>query len=253
MGRPRYAYGDSAVALKRLRLLARVFAPASEALLNALPEVTPDVVLDLGCGPGETTRLLRARFPGAGTVLGVDASAAFVDAARDAVPDAAFLVGDVLEEPLPGAPADLLYARFLLAHLPDPAAVATRWLRALAPGGLAILEEVEEIVTEDRLFSDYLDGVAASVLRARGSELYVGPLLAALPGAVCEVAPPAGDAAALFGLNLRVLRSDPAVRERFSDAELDAMAAALHARADDPRTDVIAWRMRQVVAPSDAI
>ena len=58
-----YAYGDNPVALQRLLLLAKVFAPCSEALLARLPHCKPDVVIDLGCGPGETTRLLFQTFP----------------------------------------------------------------------------------------------------------------------------------------------------------------------------------------------
>jgi len=41
----------------------------------------------------------------------------------------------------------VIYARFLLAHLPEPGVLAHAWAGELAPGGLLILEEVEWIRT----------------------------------------------------------------------------------------------------------
>src|SRR5579863_37803 len=110
-----YAYGDNPVALRRLLLLAKVFAPCSKTLLERLPLHEPGVVIDLGCGPGETTRLLFDHFPRAQTI-GIDASPEFVCAAAARQPRAiSFVVGDVTRTPFSGAPADLIYARLLLA------------------------------------------------------------------------------------------------------------------------------------------
>src|SRR5690349_3152130 len=73
--RTSYTYGDSALAGDRLALLASIFEPTTAAFLRAAampPDrwpatdpVThrrlgpgPDVALDLGCGPGFTSRLI---------------------------------------------------------------------------------------------------------------------------------------------------------------------------------------------------
>src|SRR6476469_7552434 len=63
----RYTYGDSDLAGDRLELVARLFAPASRAFLLAGASQRPRLALDLGCGPGATTDLVRASTAAATT------------------------------------------------------------------------------------------------------------------------------------------------------------------------------------------
>jgi trans-aconitate 2-methyltransferase len=255
---PSYAYGDDPVALQRLLLLAKVFAPCSEAMLKRLPLGKPDVVIDLGCGPGETTRLLSEHFPRAQTI-GVDASPEFVAAAAARQPRAiSFVVGDVTRAPIAGAPADLIYARLLLAHLREPTEVVSSWTRQLRPGGVLALEEVERILTEDQLFQDYLH-IATSALQARGTQLFVGPTLhqmeapagTEMVSAVHTLQPSSRDAATMFALNLDTLRRDQSIKANYSRRALDAIAGALGARAKETDGPPIAWEMRQLVVSRD--
>ncbi len=251
---PSYAYGDNPVALQRLLLLAKVFAPCSEAMLKRIPLSEPDAVIDLGCGPGETTRLIFKRFPRAQTI-GVDASPEFVAAAAARQPRAiSFVVGDVTQAPISGAPADLIYARLLLAHLHKPTEVVSSWTRQLRPGGVLALEEVERILTEDQLFQDYLH-IATSALHARGTELFVGPTLhqmetpagTEMVSTVHTLQPSSRDAATMFALNLDTLRRDQSIKANCSQRTLDAIAGALDARAKETDGPPIAWEIRQVV------
>ena len=175
-----YAFGDSAVASRRLDVLASVFGPTSISLLDDLPLSFPSTaptVLDLGCGPGHTTAMLADAFVSA-EVVGIDASDAFVEEARSAsAPAAATRWPTSPPPPLPGAPADLIYARFLVVHLPDPERSLARWAEQLEPGGLLVVEEPERIETGDDDFRRYLE-LAAAVVEARGGDLYAGRLLA---------------------------------------------------------------------------
>jgi trans-aconitate 2-methyltransferase len=69
-----YAFGDSAPAARRLGLLADVFEPPSRAFLAEFTRVAGDQVdlaVDLGCGPGHSTRLV-ASVVGARRTLGLD-------------------------------------------------------------------------------------------------------------------------------------------------------------------------------------
>src|SRR5262249_61662331 len=87
----------------------------------------PRLVVDLGCGPGHTTRLL-ASTTGATRTVGLDSSKALLARARADAPDGvAFFHHDVTDLPFPRSPADLLYARMVLSHLPRPDAVLHAW------------------------------------------------------------------------------------------------------------------------------
>ena len=95
--------------------------------------------MDLGCGPGHTTRLLHEVTEAMRTV-GLDASAAYVERARSrGSADVTFEVHDATALPLPVEPAHAIYARLLLAHLRDPADVVAGWVSQLSEGGVVLL------------------------------------------------------------------------------------------------------------------
>jgi ubiquinone/menaquinone biosynthesis C-methylase UbiE len=88
-----------------------------------------------------------------------------------------FVHADVATPPLPEAPSDLVFARFVLSHLPARGVVLRGWLDALAPGGVLAVEEVDRIDTDDPVFAEYL-GITSGLMADRGGELYVGSELA---------------------------------------------------------------------------
>ena len=67
--------------------------PAQD-LLARIPLAAPARVVDLGCGPGNVTRLLAGRWPRA-QITGVDASAAMLERARPTLPEARFELADI--------------------------------------------------------------------------------------------------------------------------------------------------------------
>jgi trans-aconitate 2-methyltransferase len=75
-------------------------------------------VVDLGCGPGNLTRLLRERWPDA-RVTGVDASAEMVAAARRDVPGLGFEEADLRDWVSRGDEVDVLVSNATLQWLPD--------------------------------------------------------------------------------------------------------------------------------------
>lgn len=256
-----YLFGDSERAAYRLGLLARVFRPATVSFLEAWQEgndlhaAGADAeVVDLGCGPGFTSRLLADRLDVA--VTGLDSSEAFLWEARRLGPARLrFLLHDVTRTPFPTRPADLLFARLLLAHLAGVDELLAAWGSQLAPAGWMLLEEVAGIDTEEPTFASYL-GLVAEGLRDRGSELYIGEHLGDLardsglradfdrvhPFRVRD-----RDAATLFALNLPTLRESEEVRNRHSEAEIDAIQRRLDEIAHDLRDDShIEWRLRQI-------
>jgi len=90
--------------------------PAAELLARiALDEASE--VLDLGCGPGNSTALLLKRWPSA-RIMGVDNSPAMLEQARVAVPECRFIEADVRQFK-PEHAVDLIYANASLQWIPD--------------------------------------------------------------------------------------------------------------------------------------
>lgn len=93
----------------------------------------PRGVVDLGCGPGNLTRLLADRWPGA-DVRGLDSSEAMIAAARRGVPGIAFDVTD-LRDWAPDSPVDVLVSNATLQWLPDHLELLPHLVGRVARGG----------------------------------------------------------------------------------------------------------------------
>ncbi|MGE8321330.1 MAG: trans-aconitate 2-methyltransferase [Comamonas sp.] len=115
--------------------------PAAE-LLARVPLADAAYVVDLGCGPGNSTELLAARFPKA-HVLGVDNSESMLADARERLPAARFEWGDIAQWQAPlwhGCQPDLIYANAALQWVPDHEVLLPRLLAMLAPGGVLAVQ-----------------------------------------------------------------------------------------------------------------
>lgn len=106
---------------------------AARDLLAAVPADTPGHVVDLGCGPGNSTALLVGRFPGA-AVTGIDTDPDMLATARKALPYVRFEQADITGWS-PQRPVDLLFANASLQWVDDHEALFPRLLGYLAPGG----------------------------------------------------------------------------------------------------------------------
>ena len=162
-----YTFGDNDLAAERLRLLAEAFAPSSRAFAARLGREPVRLAIDLGCGPGYTTALLAAAT-GAAATIGLDSSPRFLARAwRQAPRGVAFGEHDVTRVPFPAPPADLIYGRFIVTHLPDAGAAIARWAEALVPRGRLALEEVDTMTSDDPTLVRYYALVEA-MQAARG-------------------------------------------------------------------------------------
>ncbi|MGB8963621.1 MAG: chorismate mutase [Pseudonocardiaceae bacterium] len=252
--REQYAFGESDVAVQRLALLAEVFGPGSRSFLARHACCASRIAVDLGCGPGWSTRLL-AEASGANRTVGMDTSVAFRAVAQAAAPAGVeFVEHDVTQLPFPepARGATVAYARFLLAHLPDIGGAVAGWLSQLDPLGVLLLEETETIHTTDPAFGDYL-ALAEQILAARGATLYAGAAVARLATSsrsrvtaneVREVVVPAARAAEMFALNLSVWRDDPAITQ--PPQVVDELANRLNRLRDEGGSGDLTWTIRQV-------
>lgn len=111
--------------------------PAAE-LLARVPLTEPRLAYDLGCGPGNSTALIAARFPEA-EVIGLDTSPAMLESARARLPGLAFALADAATWAPERAP-DLIYANAVLQWLPDHPVLLPRLFDLLAPGGVLAVQ-----------------------------------------------------------------------------------------------------------------
>lgn len=93
----------------------------------------PESIVDLGCGPGNSTRLLRARWPRA-RVLGLDSSPEMIASARATDPDSDWIEADIGTW-RPERSFDLVFSNAALQWLPDHATLLGRLFAMVSPGG----------------------------------------------------------------------------------------------------------------------
>jgi trans-aconitate 2-methyltransferase len=107
-------------------------------LLAQVPLQNPRLVVDLGCGPGNSTELLIARFPKS-EVVGLDSSPDMLRKARERLPQRKFVEADIADW-TPDAGTDLLFANAALQWVPDHPRVLRRLLEALPVGGVLAVQ-----------------------------------------------------------------------------------------------------------------
>jgi len=102
-------------------------------LLAAVPDAEVRRAVDIGCGPGNSTEVLAARYPAA-VVSGLDSSPEMIEAARTRLPQVRFALVDITRWDDPG-PFGVILANAVLQWVPDHAALLPTLLGKLALGG----------------------------------------------------------------------------------------------------------------------
>jgi len=142
-------------------------------LLSALPDIDAGAVIDLGCGPGNSTELLAARFPHA-EVRGLDSSPDMIAAARRRLPQVQFTVGGIGEW-RDDRPFDVILANAVLHWVPSHATLLPGLVARLAPHGALAIQ-----------MPDNLDDPAHRLMREIAAD---GPWALALAQAASSRAP----------------------------------------------------------------
>jgi trans-aconitate 2-methyltransferase len=102
-------------------------------LLNRVDVTAPGLVYDLGCGAGNVTRVLRARWPEA-RIVGIDSSPEMLERAKKAVPDVEWVLRDVGSWST-NEPGDVIYSNAALHWLDGHQTLFPRLLGMVRPGG----------------------------------------------------------------------------------------------------------------------
>jgi len=230
-----YTFRDTGEASARLRKLAELYEPETRELLKRGGARGAELAIDLGCGPGYTTRLLRDVVEAKRTI-GFDASERFIEEARHKHgPELEFRVGDVARGDFGGLRPNAMLCRFLLTHLAAPGEALTAWAAAAAPGAILFIHETESLETENRTLDRYYE-LVSRLQEHYGQALYVGGLLEAFvkqSGWKIEeserivMEKPARKMAELHLPNLRTWRKDEFAKKSFDEREMDALEEEL--------------------------
>jgi len=221
--------------------------PAIDLLARVALE-TPARIADLGCGPGNSTALLCARWPAA-EVLGIDNSAAMLAKARASGLPARWREAD-LAGWTPAAPCDLLYSNAVLQWLPDHATLLPRLFAALRPGGVLAVQMPRNFEAPSHVLlravadeGPWAPRLAAGLLRAPVAEpAWYYDLLAPQAATldiwesvylhVLEGEDPVLDWTRATALRPVVAALDPAEQERFEEDYARRLRAAYPRRPD---------------------
>lgn len=112
-------------------------------LVAALANRSVSRAIDLGCGPGNSTEVLAARYPGA-RVCGLDSCEDMIAAARERLPQLSFEVGDIASWTAEQG-VEVILANASLQWLPDHALLYPHLVRQLVEGGSLAIQTPDNL------------------------------------------------------------------------------------------------------------
>lgn len=112
-------------------------------LVAALPNQQVRLAVDLGCGPGNSTEVLAARYPDA-QVSGLDSSDDMLAAARKRLPGLQFELADIAHWQ-PAKRYDVILANASLQWLPDHQQLYPQLVQQLAEGGSLAIQTPDNL------------------------------------------------------------------------------------------------------------
>jgi ubiquinone/menaquinone biosynthesis C-methylase UbiE len=184
-----YIMGRSDAEYDRLRRQATVWEPATAQVLDDIGLAAGMRCLDVGSGVGAVLRLMADRVGPSGHVAGLDNDArvgqiALIDLHRRGYHQVSFKRGDVNQtnEIAPDS-FDIVFARFLLLHMIDPAATLRRMYGWVKPGGWLVIQDYDclplEIHPQLPLVAEFRR-VFFAVMAQTGRDLRLGLKLRAI-------------------------------------------------------------------------
>jgi trans-aconitate 2-methyltransferase len=102
-------------------------------LASRIEIAEPESILDVGCGPGNSARVLLARWPKS-RILGLDSSPAMIERAKRDYPEMSWVLGDATALDAREA-YDLVFSNAALQWMPEHEELVPRLLAAAKTGG----------------------------------------------------------------------------------------------------------------------
>src|SRR5262249_34096410 len=149
-----YVLATGEAAAYRLRILHSLYGAGTRRVLLRSGLHRGMRVADLGCGVGMVTALLAELVGPEGHVVGVDTSAEQLVQAREQLhsggTNVSLVEASATDTGLPHESFDLVYCRFLLLHLPNPARALREMWALLKPDGILVCEDGDLTSAESR-------------------------------------------------------------------------------------------------------
>jgi len=96
-------------------------------------------VIDLGCGPGNSTEVLVDRWPHA-EIIGLDNSVEMINSARKSSSDCRWIHQDISEWAAESDPFDVVFSNAALHWVPNHELIFPRLLEKITPGGALAIQ-----------------------------------------------------------------------------------------------------------------
>ncbi len=110
----------------------------SHDLAARIPLRTASSIIDIGCGPGNSTRVLRERWAGA-RIVGLDKSSKMIEEARRDFPDGEWIREDASKWET-SKRFDIVFCNVALQWLSNHEGVLERWMEIVVPGGFLAVQ-----------------------------------------------------------------------------------------------------------------
>jgi ubiquinone/menaquinone biosynthesis C-methylase UbiE len=128
-------YGGDAPENYERYFVPAIGRPLAVELVTAAMPQSGERVLDIGCGTGVVTRLVREAVGSEGSVAGVDINPGMLAVAERQTPEIDWYRAGADGLPLPDASVDLALSQLSLQFFPDKLAALREAHRVLRPGG----------------------------------------------------------------------------------------------------------------------
>jgi SAM-dependent methyltransferase len=135
---PSYSFDNNDVeATDRHNYLGEMLDELTLDRLSGLGDLTGKSFLEFGAGGGSIARWMADQAGPSGRVLATDINPRHIPAH----PGMSVLKHDLINEPVPTGPWDVIHGRLVLLHIPQREDILVRLCESLAPGGALVLEE----------------------------------------------------------------------------------------------------------------
>ena len=167
---------DDVEAADRHSYLSEMLDGFTTSRLSELGDLSGRSILEFGAGGGSIARWMVDQVGPTGRVLATDINPRHIPP----YPGLEIIRHDLVNEPVPPGPWDVIHGRLVLLHIPQREEIVRRLVDTLAPGGALVLEEWETtfrklvLASPDAESADllnlYQDVLVDRVLRAKGND-----------------------------------------------------------------------------------